>query len=193
MDGLGYVSGVAREMENEMNFTWWLVKRAWKPVREAWNEDVPNRIMMCCMSAVFVLVFDVIFDLVFYNNNDGQIKYYVLTILWFVGWLLISSYQLGKYTVKLYAQYRAERPEQEKPKRKWKNDYDEQLEAMTDHYISIVDGGLNLFDFKPERPTGEMAGNRYAQDAYTKQLIAFSRAVGINSENKEYFEEGGGE
>lgn len=54
---------------------------------------------------------------------------------------------------------------------------DERIESMLEHYLSIIDSGLDLYDFKPELPTGDMATNRYAQEDYTIKIVAFGRAI----------------
>ena len=172
-----------------MNFVLWLVKRAWKPVRDLWhddgNGDTPGWAILCMLTGMVSFAIDVTFDIIVYPDRN-YITYWVFMSLWLFVWGVMACYRLGEYMGRLHTQYRTEQPEQEKPKRK--NDYDSQLEAMTNHYLSIVNEGLDLYEFKPERPTGDMADNCYALDAYTKQLIAFAQAVGINSENKDYFE-----
>ncbi len=175
-----------------MNFVLWLVKRACKWVIDRWAGIWGTGLICAPIVEYLANVYSSGFTLGT-DKFDSITWWFPITIaLWLpligmIGLLIVDI--IFEYFTKLHTQYRTEQPQRDKPKRKRKNDLDEQIEAMTDHYLSIVNAGLDLYEFKPERPTGDMIDNRYAQDAYTKQLVAFARAVGINSENKDYFED----
>lgn len=120
-----------------MDFALWLMKRAWEPVVDIWNcNDGAYRFVLLLFSLAAVLSIDVIIGLCLGRTGDD--RFYPITLwLWLGFWVGMSIFFLSQYLPKLYAQYRTEHPQPEKPKRK--NDEKEQArQSFGDYFESVT-------------------------------------------------------
>jgi hypothetical protein len=109
-----------------VDFAWWLVKRAAKPIIDFWNEGGVGAEWIVAM----MIVIDVIISFVLgVNDNTPDSKFYfVFTGLSLLLFMSIGCFNLGKIINRLYLQYCDERPEKIKRKRT------EAIDAFNDGY-----------------------------------------------------------
>ena len=112
-----------------MNFTLWLLKRAWKPIVRKWNlpatEDKFSGKIELALKVVLIgwllsMCIAVIVDWIA-GTAFTTLIVIAIGLIGLLGIILVACMcDACKYIAKLYDQYRAEQPEQGKPKRKHK-------------------------------------------------------------------------
>lgn len=177
-------------------FVWWLVKRAVEPVVELWNDDyMPglNRCLIVVTSFAPTLIVDFILWVLFDDNHDDGIIWFVASGLLMIVWVCFGAYHLSHYIIQMHTEYRAEQPE--KPKRKGSGDVSQDESPVYFEHDGVSNWDIMMRELNKDRAKFMKEHNQKAADRSHEfnremQKLAKRKAEGEKEQARQSFEDG---